>query len=267
MARIHDDRDFTLTWGSWLTLDEDGVRDDDGNRWNSVRDALMLGRLQLSGKRDDEQFELLSAFLLAVSRGIEAKFVETLDLFGGSRDYYAFYRRWLTGQGILLDDGRADNRLTDEGRSVLLMLAATRDFEKGPLPVGEDEVSPEPAADDKAEREAWFAEIDALGSKMPGRFRRQDVGGKPIIVTMADGVGERMKLRRTLWSQAFGDAESRDTFYHWLCLRVHRWPDWTGDAWRGGQDELTAKLVSLLAADLASHAVRFKRPASIGDVR
>jgi len=267
MVRTHDDRDFSLPWGSWLTLDVDGVHDEDGNRWNSVRDALIKGRLQLLGTRDDEQFELLTAFLLTVSRGVEATFVEILDLFSGSREYYRFYRRWLAGQGILVDGRGTHNRLTDEGRSILLMLAATRPFQKGPLPVGDDAVSAAPAADDSTGREAWFAEIADLAATMPGRFIRRDVGGRPMIVAMADGVGERMKLRRTLWSQAFGDAESRDTFHHWLCLRVHRWPDWIGDAWRGGQDELTTRLVSLLAADLASHAVRFKRPASVEGTR
>jgi hypothetical protein len=263
MGGIHDGRDFSLPWGSWLTLDEDGVHDEHGNRWNSVRDALIVGRLKLSGTRDDEQFELLTTFLLAVSRGVEAKLVEILDLFGGSREYYRFYRRWLTGRRILADDGGANDRLTDEGRSILLMLAATRPFEKGPLPVGNDAMSAAPATDDSTGREAWFAEIAELAAKMPGRFLRREVGGRPMIVAMADGVGERMKLRRTLWSQAFGDAESRDTFHHWLCLRVHRWPDWIGDAWRGGQEELTARLLSLLAADLASHTVRFRRPVTV----
>ena len=255
-------RDFSLPWGSWLTLGEDGfIHDEEGNRWRSVRQALMQGRLRIPSTRDD--YDLFTAFLLSFDGAPYSPFVDTLDLFQGNWEYRGFYRDWLQGHELIEHvPQESAYRLTPEGRSVLLMLAATRGFEDGPIPVGEDSVAAGPAGDGRAEREAWFAEIDALAERMPSRFVRRDVGGRPMIVATAEAMGGRIKLRRTLWTQPFGSAESRDLFYRWLAMRIHRWPDWVGDAWRGGQQGLTARLLSLLAADLVDHAARLGLPAS-----
>lgn len=256
MAEDHPDRDFTQPWGSWFTLDEDGrVVDDEGRAWPSVRQAMMNGRLRMPAATED--YALLANVLLAKDRAPDSPLVEIEDLFGGDRRFKDFYDDWLVSQDLLEDD-----RLTPEGRSVLLMLAATQDYEDGPLPVGDDEVAAGPADDSDAAREAWFAEIDRVAAGMPGRFHRETIGGSPVIVSIGRA-GVRIKFRRTLWSQRFGSVESRDLIYRWLAMRVHRWPDWVGSAWNGGRDGLTAELFSLLAADLADHAARIGRPTTV----
>jgi hypothetical protein len=97
---------------------------------------------------------------------------------------------------------------------------------------------------------------------MPLRFVRRDVGGRPIIFATAEAMSDRLKLRRTLWSQPFGSAEGRGLLYRCLAMSVHRWPDGVGDVWRSGQRRLTTKLLSLLATILIDHATRFGSPTS-----
>ena len=255
------ERDADKPWGYWLRGVSAGavlstLVDEDGTCWASVREAFWCGSLKMPGRRSgvfDREVERLFGVLTAVDRRSPSQREMAVDMFEGDSDFYGFYMRWMQGAGLLDPAVHIfDATLTAKGRAVLLMLAATRPHQLWAVAAGPDSVaaltSVRPIS---ADRERWFAETATLAAKMQFRFNRDFIYGRNVIVLTGDALGDRMPLGRTLWSQMFDDAEVRDRYHHWLCIRLDRWAAWGEMAYRQGAAHLTHHLLTLLAIELS----------------
>lgn len=263
-------------WGYWLRGVERpyglGYVDDDGGVWRSVREAFWYGRLRMPVVTNafDRGFEKLFGVLTTIDRRSPRIDEMVVEMFEGDRAFYHFYLYWLISAGLLDPDHWDPSypRLSDEGRAVLMMMAATRPQPFWAVAVGADTVAAleldHPVA---ADRERWFERTAAFAAGMQFRFRRDFVNGKWAIVLTGDDLGDAMPIVRTIWSHFFNDAEVRDRFHHWLCIRLDRWAAWGDIAHRQGADELTDRLLTLMAIELTGGDDVVQPPLSIVDDR
>jgi len=142
--------------------------------------------------------------------------------------------------------------LTDEGRSVLLMLQATREPEWINLPFGRVLKAVRQAdrtgADD--EREQALRIFERAVTDLPFLFARETINGLHIVTLTGLDANARMPLRKVVWSLSFPEARLRDDFFGWLADRVNRWADWGGLAYSRGADALSQHLLALLAVGM-----------------
>ena len=209
-----------------------------------------------------EQHELLLRVLAALTRPAGGGSESRHDTFGGDMMFWRYYMCWLTSIGMLDMSigfsGRLDPLgagLSREGRSVLMMLQATRDPAWEGLPMADvmDAVaaSVRGAADDHREHALQGFER-AIGLRRHV-FARERVGRSPVVTltSMPAGGAARMPVRRVTWSMSFVDAVIRDDLFAWLATRVDRWDDWGEMAYREGAEKLTQHLFSLTVASNA----------------
>jgi hypothetical protein len=157
-----------------------------------------------------------------------------------------FHGMWARGQGLIDEDGR----LTDEGNAVMLMLAVTRDYEKGLTPVGYDEV-PVASGMGRVAREAMFDESEAFGRRNGWCFERAMVGSV-FALSLSGRVSPRaLPQQAVIWTHVFHDEQCRDAMFEWICLRVDRWRDWGEATSRFGAAWLTDHLFTLIACGMA----------------
>ncbi len=252
-----------LPWGYWLHADGGHhplLIDGDGRRWSSVREAFWVGRLGMR-VRDDramaEQLERMTAVLAAMSRRVIGVTEDVHDLFKGDAEYKRFYDLWLMREGLVASD-QADNshfsdggrHVSSEGIAVLVMLASTRDPAVRFIPAGRaamDTITPPETAE--AERAAWLDRVEEFAKRLPFRFVRKDLSGKPTVALIGDGLGENVPIRRTIWMQTFADTDGRDLFHVWLASRLDRWEAWGETAMSEGAPILTQHLFALYVAD------------------
>ncbi|OQW42424.1 MAG: hypothetical protein A4S12_00640 [Proteobacteria bacterium SG_bin5] len=203
-----------------------------------------------------EQLELLLRVLTAIDAHWVGAEERKHDLFGGDMLFWRFYQCWLSSIGLLEAGPRIDPLsagLSNEGRSVMLMLQATREPEWVQLPfasvVEHIRDGDRTCADD--ERERALRTFERSVTRLPHIFAREGVHGRHLVtLTGLDTVG-RMPMRKVVWSQSFPDAKVRDDFFAWAAERVHRWEDWGTLAYNKGADALTQHLLGLMAARLA----------------
>ena len=69
-----------------------------------------------------------------------------------------------------------------------------------------------------------------------------------------------------MWSQLFDDAETRDRFHHWLCVRLDRWAAWGDAAYRHGAAHLSQLLLALVVAGMEAGGSDRAPLLTIGDV-
>jgi hypothetical protein len=241
-----------LPWGWWLRVRDGALEGLDGRRWHSVRDAFWHGHLRFpAGSVKIEQQEQLLRILNAVDRcGVYGH--ETLhDLLGGDFTQWRFYQSWLASIGLLSVDAPRTAfyaSLSAEGRSVMLMLQATRDPDWIDLPFSEiveaiGSTGPDAALD---ARERSLKAFERSVAKRPAVFARERIGGLHLVTLTAISVDARMPTMKVIWSHPFCGADTRDDFYGWLAERVDRWDDWRSLAYDRGAASLTQHLFMLI---------------------
>jgi hypothetical protein len=231
-----------------------------------VRDAFWQGELGFPGIHfAPEQHELLLRTMTAIDsswlNGSESRH----DVFGGDMMFWRFYQCWLHSIGMLGTSSTMFNgvspleaRLSPKGRSVLMMLQATRDPAWEDLPMAEviDAVvaGGRGLADDDRERTLKAFER-SVGIRRHV-FARERVGRSHVVTLtgMHVGGGARMPVMRVTWSVSCADRPVRDDLFAWLAARVHRWDDWGEMAFNKGGDAFTGHLLMLIVASRAPGA-------------
>ncbi|MFD1787701.1 hypothetical protein ACFSC3_08960 [Sphingomonas floccifaciens] len=248
-----DGIDHDLPWGWWLRAHGGKLQDEHGRLWLSVRDAFWQGRLCFPEVHfAPEQQELMLRTLSALRRRWLSGAENRHDLFNGDMMIWRFYMCWLASIGMLeLTVGRSalEAPLSAEGRSVLLMLQATRDPEWERLPIDEllETVSYARSAE-QDEKERRLVAFEKETSFRRHQFARERVGRSYVVTLTSVAVDARMPTRRVTWSQAFVDPNVRDALYEWLAERVDCWETWGGIAYRRGADAFNSHLLSLVIA-------------------
>lgn len=252
-----NDASAAAPWGWWLRSVGQVLADPQGRQWSSVRDAYWQGHLGFPPTHvAPEQHELLLRVLRSLDRprgdGVERRH----DLFAGDPLFWRFYMCWLSTVGLTARDHRQwsfDVGLTDEGRSVLAMLEATREPGHAVLSFMAvlETVRAAGRTDADDAREEALRSFERGVVRMLYLFAREDLAGRPVV-TLTGLAGSRMPLRRVMWSLSFADADVRDDFFAWLAGRADRWEDWGAMAYGKGADALTSHLLGLLAAGLSS---------------
>lgn len=252
----HDRRAGDLPWGWWLRVNGSVIEDEQGRTWRSVRDAYWQGELRFPAVHfAPEQHELVTRVLTAIHARWYAADERQYDLFDGDMMFWRFYQCWLGSIGLLeMSSGPwgpsdpLDAPLSAEGRSVMLMLQATREPEWERLPMGDVieavAAARRGAADEERDRALQSFE-QSLGLRRHV-FARERVGRSLLVTLTGMAVEGRMPTRRVSWSQSFTDARGRDDFFAWLAVRIERWDDWGEIAHRRGAGALTRHLLGLI---------------------
>ncbi|NIJ16282.1 hypothetical protein [Sphingobium vermicomposti] len=238
-----------LPWGWWLRAEPRGFVDDEENVWSSVRDAFWRGRLGFQSPGEPEHFEMMLRVMTSMGsrqlNPIESKH----DLFENSILFWRFYMLWLGSTG-LANGTVHDASLTEEGRSALAMLQATRDPAWVDLPMSSVVDAVRMVGQGAAEkaREASIQQFEAQTSRLPWIFSRERVGTRFLITLTGLARDSRMPTKRVFWSQDFAGNVARDDFFGWLAERVERWEDWGEFAYSEGAGALTQRFLQLVIA-------------------
>lgn len=257
MTAASSGRDRVLPWGWQLRAVDGAVEDAEGRQWSGVRQAFWEGHLGFPHAHFvPEQLELLLRVLGAIDQVWVAANERKHDLFGGDMLFWRFYQCWLWSVGLLESGSRVDPlgaSLSDEGRSVLAMLQATREPGWVALPFASVLDAVRMAGCDIAddEREAALRAFEGGVSLLAYLFAREVIGGRHVVTLTGMDWVARMPMRKVVWSQAFPDARVRDDFFAWIAVRVGRWGDWGALAYSKGADALTSHLLGLFAAGLS----------------
>jgi hypothetical protein len=250
--RYEDTRNPELPWGYWLHSDgapsAKPLVDEQGCRWNTVREAFWIGRLGMPKSLQMEgNLERLMAHLAAVSRRVVHVDERVHDLFAGEQDFERFYRTWVYSQRLMGGDPPFGTGISAEGYAALVMLASTRPSQVRGIPVGHDSIQTlAPSKASEPETAAWLDRVEALAAKLPYRFERRELWQKPAVALVGDQLGEAVPLRRTLWMQSFSDNPARDRFHVWLAHRLDRWETWGKMAYLRGAPVLTQHLLAMV---------------------
>ncbi|MDR6115086.1 MULTISPECIES: hypothetical protein [unclassified Sphingomonas] len=244
-----------LPWGWWLRANGAHFEDEDGRKWTSVRDAFWRGELGLPDTYAlREQLEFLLRVLLSVDMAECGENERRFDLFRGNPVFRTFYMCWLGTVG-LLQRGSTDD-LSPEGRSVLMMLIATRDLEWEDLPIADVMAAVVAAVRDPSDqdREQALQDFERAVGLRRHVFAREAVGQSHAITltSMANESPARMPVRRVTWSLAFDDQSVRDDLFAWIAARVDHWDHWGRMAYRRGGNAFTQHLLGLIVASRSS---------------
>ncbi|AGH50179.1 hypothetical protein G432_12290 [Sphingomonas sp. MM-1] len=244
-----------LPWGWWLRARDGVLEDQDGRTWCTVRDAFWHGELAMpSSNVVREQVELLQRVLTAIHGRWLGGAERQQDLFDGSMVFWRFYPCWLASIGLIEPRARGtvlEAPLTPKGRSVMLMLQATRDPAWEALPMSEvlEAVSAAERGTADEAREQALRDFERSLGRRRHLFAREQVGRSHLVTLTGVAIDARMPTLRVMWSQAFATERARDDLFAWLATRVDRWDDWGLLAYRKGADALTRHLFSLVLLD------------------
>jgi hypothetical protein len=236
------------------------IEDEDGRTWESVRDGFWQGELGLPDIRfAPEQHELLLRVLTSIDRHCLDKTESRYDLFDGDMRGWRFYMSWLASIGMLERSNRLGEQispfeagLSREGRSVLMMLQATREPAWEGLPMADvmDAILASSGGMAEDERESALQGFERAIGPRRHVFARERVGRAHVVTltSIRSGVGARMPMRGVTWSMPFTDAGARNDLFAWLATRVDRWDDWGELAYGKGGEALTRHLLGLIVA-------------------
>ena len=249
-----------LPWGWWMRSRGGVLEDEHGRTWASVRDGFWQGELGFPEAHfAPEQHELMLRVLTAVDRGWASAAETKYDMFDGDMMFWRFYMCWLMSIGLLetsqplgLGVSPLERGLSDYGKSVTMMLQATREPAWEDLPMQDvvDAVAASargPADDDREDALQAFERAVGLRRHV---FARECVGRSHLVTltSMAGGPGTRMPVRRVVWSTSFKDAAIRDDLFAWLATRVDRWDAWGAMAFDDGANAFGRHLLGLIVA-------------------
>jgi hypothetical protein len=239
-----------LPWGWSLRAGPHGFEDADGRVWRSVRDAFWEGELGFPPVHfAREQHELMLRVMTAIHAGWHGR-ESRHDLFNGDMMFWRFHQCWLASIGMVeaSPHGNAlEAGLSPLGRSVLMMLQATREPEFEHMPMAEvmAAVTAAKGLDAEARERALLLFEREVGFRRHV-FAREKVGTRHLVTLTGITVGARMPTRAVIWSQSFADAASRDDMFAWLAERVHAWDVWGALAYAKGADALTRHLLAVI---------------------
>lgn len=241
-----------LPWGWWLLVRRGWIEDAEGRRWRSVRAAFWEGHLRFPDTPIPDHQEMLLRALLALAAGRRDWHETAEDLFGGDLGFWRFYMAWLASVDlvVLTGPGLSDARVSDLGRSVVLMLQATRDPAWVELPMAAivEAVRDAGRGSADASREAALQAFERQVARRPYQFRREAIGRTFAVTLVGVSVTARMPMRSVIWSLSFKDADVRDDLYAWLADRVDRWDDWGRLAYEAGAAALNQQLLRVMIA-------------------
>lgn len=257
--RYGDDRHPDLPWGYWMVSSgsvpgEPPLVDEDGREWGSVREAFWIDRLGLPAIHSGWMtgiMEFMACYLAIADGRFVAPDERVRDIFLGDRHLDQFFRAYLLAAGLVND---TDGRPTPEGRSVLLMLMATRTREDAAEDVGLDWIIANRTAASHSERVAAAEQVERrerVAARMAHRFATDTLSGDPIVKLIGLRITREIPVRSTLWTMAWrdGDRLARDRFYLWLLERIDRWDEWSEMVSRDGARALTEHFMKLAFCD------------------
>jgi hypothetical protein len=259
MMTVKPDVDPELVWGYWLRFDQTSIKEmfvaEDGRAWPSIRDAFWNGRLGFDGEANAQVLELVLATLVSYSRGGSGHHERGADISHGSVLLDKVVYLWLRREGLLASSGPNNSEralVSPEGRSVMLMLGATRaESVKAMHPTFASVRELVSLSLGPLSSEDRMRETELAAARWPAAFARRTVGVKFTIVLEKRDVDAPVPVTRIAWSQNFVNERVRDVFYEWLCARVDRWADWAAMSWMDGSSSLTTHLLSLVALSLS----------------
>ena len=262
--RYGDDRYPDLPWGYWLvsTSDVPGhppLVDEDGREWGSVREAFWSDRLGLPSIHSGWMngiMEFMASYLAIADGRFVAPEERVRDIFLGDAHLDQFFRVYLLAAGLVND---TDGRPTPEGRSVLLMLIATRTREYAADDIGLDWIIANRTVAGHSERIAAADQIERrerVAARMAHRFAIDTIGNDPGVKLIGLRITREIPVRSTLWTMTWPDGNrlARDRFYLWLLERIDRWDDWSELVTRHGARALTELFMKLAFCDRLSAA-------------
>ncbi|KPF64255.1 hypothetical protein IP79_05835 [Porphyrobacter sp. AAP60] len=229
--------------------DVDGLIDEEGGVWPSLRHYFWVHRLGMPGSgigSVDRGCDVLLSVLHAEMNRTVGYEEWVLDLFGESWEGGRHYKSWLYGQGLL-----DNSHVTIEGEAAVRMLAATR-------PVDAPDIAPIDFAASwngldrgitRERREQVMEMREAMGRALRYRFVREPVAGKPGLKLIGFEMGNNIPLTRVLWTIAFPDDYARDRLFAWLADRLDRWQFWGEMAAVEGSRAFSEHLLRLRFAD------------------
>jgi len=254
--RYGDDRHPDLPWGYELvsvgeTPGAPPLRDEDGNTWNSVREAFWIGKLGFAAAPwlMTECLEYMLAFMAIIDGRFVAKEERASAIHKGSEQMGAIFRLVLDREGLY---DEAKSALTPEGRSVLLMLAATRDVRDADEGMAQDWIAATNGlarGDARKSAAAMVEEREKTASRMAHRFAIDRVDDKMTVKLIGVKVTSTIPVRSTLWSASFPDEYARDRFYLWLLERIDQWAAWSKISSDHGARALSDHLMKLAFHD------------------
>lgn len=238
-----------MPWGWWLRIVGGALEDDAGRRWRNVRQAYWCGELGFPDPpQPSEQQELLLRVLTAIDGRSGHRREMGHDLLQGDILFWRFYQCWLVSTGLLVGDGSPYAApLSPKGRSVMLMLQATREPAWVELPFADliDAIRQPDRTEADEGREASLKTFERAVARRTYVFARERTGRSYTVTLTGISVGARMPTRRVMWSHPFSDERARDDFFAWLAQRVDRWDDWGALAYGRGAPALTQRLLTL----------------------
>lgn len=248
-----------LPWGWWLRVRGGVLEDDRGRTWRTVRDAFWQGELGFPAIHfAPEQHELMTRVLTAIDGRWLLGDERRHDLFGGDMLFWRFYQCWLSSIGMLntapstgFSPGPLEAPLSPEGRSVMLMLQATREPAWECMPMDEIVEAVAAAGRNGADRDRQEA-LEKFERSVGLRrhvFARERVGRTYLVTLTGVAAEARMPTMRVSWSQAFTNETGRDDLFAWLAQRIDRWDDWGKLAHDCGADALTRHLLGLIVQE------------------
>ncbi|MHC9419173.1 hypothetical protein ACYZX9_11330 [Sphingomonas citri] len=257
MAGDTIEHDASRPWGWWMRTVGTPfggvvIVDEHGRQWQSLREALWGGRLELSLDRHqhmEEGLELLLAVLASSSRGIVGPVEQLHALFAGMGRFARFYSYWLHSTGLVANRSALamDLQVTAEGASVLRMLAATRPPKLAAVPIGPLALAAFGAPGSSSEcTRARFNAMEGMSRRLVYAFVREEPWRRPTISLLHRNHDDTVPLARTIWSAPFHDEASRDRVFGWMYERLDRWTVWGELVRAKGAHALTQELLSLV---------------------
>jgi hypothetical protein len=257
--RYGDDRHPDLPWGYWMVSigsvpGESPLIDEEGREWGSVREAFWIDRLGLPSIHSGWMsgiMEFMASYLAIADGRFFAPEERVRDIFLGDGHLDQFFRAYLLAAGLVND---TDGRPTPEGRSVLLMLMATRTREDAAEDVGLDWIIANRTAASHSERVAAAEQVERrerVAARMAHRFSTDTIGNDPVVKLIGLRITREIPVRSTLWTMTWpdGDRLARDRFYLWLLERIDRWDEWSEMVSRDGARALTEHFMKLAFCD------------------
>lgn len=255
-TRYGNGRHPSLPWGYWLvsTGDVPGeppLVDEDGRTWGSVRQAFWEGRLGLCPSRSDPTLEFIASYLAIVDGRFVDEEERVRDIFQADGHLARFFDVFLIAAGLITN---RRERLTHEGRAVLMMLIATRKLDDAEDNVGMDWIL---ANRSNGGREDWadaaekVERAEQVAERMLHRFATDTIDGLPSVKLIGLHITNEIPVRSTLWTMSWpvADSYARDQFYLWLVERIDRWDHWSEMVSRKGARALSEHFMKLAFCD------------------
>ena len=255
------EHDARLPWGHWMRTNHvpnQGVVivDEHGQHWNSLRNALWNGRLNIDSSNPhvlDEGCELILAILASKAAGRVPPDEIVISLYASNTAAFRFHIFWLEATGLLQPgSGLMEGGVTPEGASIALMLLVTRPSELAAVPIGAAAVRAfGPQGSPTECSRAAYAAGDGPSAAYPYAIVRETRVRRYEILMLHRDPEDVIPMARTIWTVTCPDPATRDRLFAWMHDRMDRWTAWGKMAKDHGSHALSQHLLALIASDNA----------------